>query len=408
MLGHLLVVAGPDQGQSFSLQEGITLTLGRGQQTDSKFKDPQVSRKHCEVRVQNGKVLIVDAGSSSGTLVGDKKITEHALHPGETFRIGSTEIRYVSGEGIEATTMVPAAAPSGPTPEKVGQLQDLVGSAVGYFQVEAVIAKGQSGLVFKATDTKEDRQVAFKVLWPEFSKNEDDMQRFVRAMKTMLPLRHPNLVSIYGAGKTGNYCWISMEHVQGENLAQVIQRIGTAGMLDWKYAYRVAVHIARALEFAQKHHIIHRNLTPQNILFRSEDKTALLGDLMLAKALEGNLANDITRPGELLGDVRYLSPERTRRDADVDGRSDIYSLGAMVYALLTGRPPCEGGSLPETIQKIRQEVPVKPKKFQLAIPELFEGLVMKMLEKQPADRFQTPGELLAELERIGKYQGITV
>ena len=324
------------------------------------------------------------------------------------FESGGTEIRFVPGEAIEAATMVPSAAPSGPTPEKVGQLQDLVGTQFGHFQIESVIAKGHSGLVFKAKDLNENREVALKVLWPEFSRNEEDMQRFVRAMKTMLPLRHPNLVTIYGAGRTGCYCYIAMEFVQGESLSQVIQRIGTAGMLDWRYAYRVAVQIARALEYAQKHHIIHRNLTPQNILFRTQDKTAILGDLMLAKALEGNLAADITKPGELLGDVRYLSPERTRRDVDVDGRSDIYSLGAMVYALLTGRPPCEGGSLPETIQKIRQEEPAKPKKFQLAIPELFEGLVMKMLAKQPAERFQTPTELLAELERIGKYQGLSV
>ena len=335
MLGKLVVVAGPDQGQAIELVEGVALTLGRGQQSDSKFKDAQVSRKHCEVRVQDGKVLLIDAGSSSGTLIGDKKISQHTLRPGETFRIGSTEIRFVPVADVEATTMAPAAA--GPTPEKIGQLQDLVGSTVGYFLIESVIAKGQSGLVFKAKNVNEDKEVALKVLWPEFSKNEEDMQRFVRAMKTMLPLRHPNLVSIYGAGKTGSYCWISMEYVQGESLSQVIQRIGTAGMLDWRYAHRVAVHIARALDFAQKHHIIHRNLTPQNILVQASDKTAKLGDLMLAKALEGNMAADITKPGELLGDVRYTSPERTRRDTDVDGRSDIYSLGAMLYAL--DRPP---------------------------------------------------------------------
>ena len=128
---------------------------------------------------------------------------------------------------------------------------------------------------------------------------------------------------------------------------------------------------------------------------------------MLAKALEGNWP-DITKPGELLGDVRYMSPERTRRDAKADGRSDIYSLGAMAYALLTGRPPFEGASLPETIEKIRQEEPAKPRKFQMAIPDMFEGLVLKMLAKRPEERFQTPTELLTELDRIGKYQALSV
>src|SRR5580704_19241857 len=107
MLGKLVVIAGPDQGQTFELAEGGTLTLGRGQQTDSKFKDPHVSRKHCEVSVQNGKVLLIDAGSSSGTLVGDKRITQHTLRAGETFRIGGTEIRFVPLADVEATTMAP-------------------------------------------------------------------------------------------------------------------------------------------------------------------------------------------------------------------------------------------------------------------------------------------------------------
>ena len=106
-----------------------------------------------------------------------------------------------------------------------------------------------------------------------------------------------------------------MEYVDGESLAQVIPRIGIAGMLEWRYAFRVAVHIARALEAAFEHEIIHRNITPANILVRSSDKVAKLGDLMLAKAMTGTLARQVTQPGELVGDVLYMSPERTRSDA---------------------------------------------------------------------------------------------
>src|SRR5262249_33532415 len=152
----------------------------------------------------------------------------------------------------------------------------------------------------------------------------------------------------------------------------------------------------------------HRNITPPNILVQTSDKRTLLGDLMLAKALEGSLAQQITRPGEIVGDLAYMSPERTAGTADVDGRSDIYSLGATIYARLTGRPPCMGASLPETVQKIRQVEPVKPKKYQLSIPDLFEGTVMKMLAKRPEERFQTPAELLGELDKVAKYSGFTV
>ena len=177
-------------------------------------------------------------------------------------------------------------------------------------------------------------------------------------------------------------------------------------MLDWKYALRVAYHIAKALEYAHGQKIIHRNITPQNILVQSADKVAKLSDLMLAKAKEGALAQQITKPGELLGDVRFMSPERSSGATTLDERSDIYSLGATVYALLTGRPPCEGDSLVETIKKIRGEVPEKPKKYQLVIPDLFEGAVMKMLEKRPDARHQTVSELLKDVERVAKYQGV--
>jgi serine/threonine-protein kinase len=288
------------------------------------------------------------------------------------------------------------------------RLTDLVGKTLSRYEVGPVLAKGQTSVVFRARDSKEDREVALKVFGPEFSKNEDDVQRFVRAMKTTMPLHHPNLVTLYGAGKTGAYCWVAMEYIEGESLTQVIQRIGTAGMLDWRNALRVAVHVARALDFAQQQQIIHRNITPQNIMVRASDKVTKLGDLMLAKAMEGSLAQQITRPGELLGDVRYMSPERTRPNGEVDGRSDIYSLGATVYALLTGRPPFEGESLVEVITKIRQAEPVKPKKYQLAIPDLFEGTVLRMLAKRPEDRFASAGNLLADLERVAKFQGLTL
>src|SRR5207302_6913535 len=114
--------------------------------------------------------------------------------------------------------------------------------------------------------------------------------------------------------------------------------------------------------------IIHRNLTPQNVMVGKTPESTKLGDLVLAKAQEGGLAQNITKPGEILGDLRYMSPERTGDSRHVDARSDLYSLGALMYAMLAGRPPFEGSTLVETITKIRQAEPVRPKKYQLAIP----------------------------------------
>jgi serine/threonine protein kinase len=410
MLGQLVVIAGPDKGRSFALTDGQTIVIGRGEKTETKLKDPQVSRVHCQVQVHDGKALLVDAGSTAGTLINGKRVKEQDLRAGDVIHIGGTQIQYQVEATPEASTIV-VSSPQTPRPlaERSGQLAELVGQTLAHFRIDGSIARGQSGMVFKAQDTREDRAVALKVLWPEFSKNEEEMQRFVRAMKTVLPLRHPNLVALHGAGKSGTYCWIAMEYVDGESLTQVIQRIGTAGMLDWRNALRVAIHVGRALQFAEENQVLHRNIKPSNILIQHSDKLTKLGDLMLAKALEGTLAEQITRPGELIGDIAYMSPERTRGStAQVDCRSDIYSLGATVYALLTGRPPFDAGSLPETIMKIRQADPVQPKKYQLSIPDLFEGMVLKMLAKRPDDRFQNAKGMLAELERVAKFQGLAV
>jgi serine/threonine-protein kinase len=247
--------------------------------------------------------------------------------------------------------------------------------------------------------------VAIKVLWPHLAQRDEEVQRIFRATRTMYTLRHPHVISLRQAGKAGPYCWFAMDYIEGESLTQVIDRIGVAGMLDWRYALRVGQHVGEALRFAHEHHIVHRNITPQNVMVRASDKTALLGDLALAKALEGALAQQITQPGEVLGDARYMSPERLVGTVPVDERSDLYSLGALLYALLTGRPPLAGTSVLETIRLIHTAEPVRPKKYQLSISDLFEGVVLKLLAKRPEERYQRAADLLGQLERVVKYQG---
>lgn len=399
---QIIVTAGPDKGRSFPLVAGEVLQVGRSQATSTKLADPSVSRVHCEIEWDGERATVANI-SDKGTLLNGAPVSEGELKPGDYLRLGATELRF-HASGEEPTTVLPS-----PKEKKfnVEPLTNLVGKTLGSYAIEDIIAKGASGIVFRAKDVNADEIVALKVLQPEFAAHDEDMQRFVRAMKTVLALRHPNLVSLRKAGRTGGYCWVAMDHVDGESMTQVIRRMGVAGMLDWRYGYRVAVHIARALQYAHGESIIHRNVTPQNILWRSADKTVLLGDLMLAKALEGTLAQQITRPGELLGDVAYMAPERTRGSGDVDGRADLYGLGATVYALVAGRPPFTGGTLPEIITKIRQAEPEKPKKYQMAIPDLFQGTIMKLLTKRPEERFQAADELLTELDRVGKFAGVS-
>ncbi len=405
---HLLVIAGPDKGRTFQLPQVDSLFLGRSRATQTHLIDPHVSRIHCQVQVEGPHVVVQDYDSAGGTFVNGRRITHQPLNPGDVIRIGNTQLQFLAQDPTEPSTLPPGVPATAPPARPPVELVELVGKKLSHYEVGAVLAKGQSSLVFHGRDTRSNLPVALKVLGPMFSSNDQQRRRFVRAMKTVLPLRHPNLVVLHAAGKTGAYCWMAMEYIEGESLTQVVQRAGTAGMLDWRFALGVAIQIGRALQYAHQNQIIHRNVTPMNILIRAREKSAKLGDLMLAKALEGTLAEPITGPGELLGDLHYLSPERTRSRADVDARSDIYSLGATVYALLGGRPPFEGDSPSETIAKIRHAEPVPPTKYQLAIPLLLEGTVLKMLAKRPQDRFQSATDLLTDLERIAKAQGQNV
>lgn len=408
MLAQLVVVSGPDKGRTFSLEDGQTLQIGRGNETHTQLSDPRVSRKQCLIEVDGGKFMLKDGGSSGGTLVNGAKIVDCQLKPGDLVRIGDTELRLQLDAHGEQTTLVdqqplPAARALDAAP-----LEELVGQSLQHFQIQKVLAVGTTGMVFKGLDMQKERPAAIKVLWPESSKREEEVKRFVRAMKTMINIQHENLVQIYAAGKNGQYCWVAMEYVDGESLSKVIDRIGAQGMLDWRNSLRVAVHVARALEKAHEEQIIHRNITPENILVRHSDKVTKLGDLMLAKALEGALAGSVTKQGQLVGDLVYMPPERTRSGVPIDSRADIYSLGATCYALLTGRPPFEGHSLTEVVAKIRRGGPPRPKQFQMSVNDKFEDCVMKMLAVRPEDRYETPRKLLADLERIARFESIAV
>jgi serine/threonine protein kinase len=304
---------------------------------------------------------------------------------------------------------VPGASPV-PAQRKTLPIVDLAalaGTQLARCDLQKVVARARTGVVFRARETEKDRPVALKVFDRQNFQDDRQIQRFLRAVRTMIPIRHENLVALYRAGRAQGLCYTVCEFVEGESVADLIDRTGISGMLQWRQAFRIAMDTARALEVAEENGIVHRNVTPRNILIRSNDGLAKLGDLVLAKALEETGQDRITRPGELVGELAYLAPEQTGVKCPVDCRSDIYSLGATLYAILTGRPPFEGRTPVETILKIQTEEPTKPTHYHLAIPPLFENVVLRMLAKRPEDRYRTPGHLVRELEHVARYQGLS-
>ena len=198
---QLVVIAGPDTGRTFPLQDGQTLVIGRGQASDTQIQDPRMSRVHCRFQVDGGKSLLIDGGSSSGTLIDGEKITQRELKPGQVFQVGDTQIRYQFDSPQEASTLAGDRAFGRPKPKPaILPLKELVGETLHTYRLEKIISSSNSGMVFRAQDTERDRVAAVKVLTPDPGHSDEQKERFVRAMKTMMPIRHPNIVRLYNAG----------------------------------------------------------------------------------------------------------------------------------------------------------------------------------------------------------------
>jgi serine/threonine protein kinase len=226
-------------------------------------------------------------------------------------------------------------------------------------------------------------------------------------MKSVLPLSHPHLLRIFGAGKTGRHCWVATEYVPGDSLAAVIGRMGKTGKLDWKPVLRVGVYLARALEYAHGKNLIHENVTPQNILVGKHPQNTKLTDLMLALATEEDPTTPISAADTPSESLPYMSPERTDgAGAKVDARTDLYSLAATLYAMLTGKPPFHGATVAELIESIRIDSAPSFESINVMVPDNLDKLLRRCLAKRPQDRVASAAEMRTGLESIAHTHSV--
>ncbi len=243
--------------------------------------------------------------------------------------------------------------------------------------------------VYKAKCHVLNRYVAVKVLKDEFTTDEEFIKRFNTEAQAVASLTHPNIVSVYDVGNEGDLYYIVMELIQGKTLKEIIV---SDGALSWKWSVNVAIQIASALETAHKNNIIHRDIKPHNIII-TEDGIAKVTDFGIAKSVSNST---ITAFGTTLGSVHYFSPEHAR-GGFTDAKSDLYSLGVVLYEMLTGKVPFDADTPVSVALKHMQETPVEPININPSIPMAVNKIVMKAMRKDPALRYQTATEMLKDL-----------
>lgn len=265
---------------------------------------------------------------------------------------------------------------------------------IGRYEIEHLVGEGATAVVYRAHDPAIGRTVAVKVLKTEHGVDEDYLARFQREAKSAGAISHPNIVTIYDVGRVGDRPYITMEYLNEKSLAEIM---ASEERLPAKRIVSIGMQLAMALDYAHANGIVHRDVKPENILVLNGGETVKLTDFGIAH-LEHRDDVQRTHAGTVLGTPRYMSPEQAT-GCDIDGRSDLFSLGAILYELLTGRRAFDSHNLALLMLQIVQQDPPAIAELAPAVPENLQRAVVKLLAKRPEQRFQTGRQLADVLER---------
>jgi serine/threonine-protein kinase len=257
------------------------------------------------------------------------------------------------------------------------------------YEIQSRLGEGGMATVFGGTDRVLGRRVAIKVLSPHYARDRKAVERFRREAQAAAGLNHPNVVSVFDTGSDDGVHYIVMEHVEGRTLADVIR---DEGALQPGRAATIAVDVCRALASAHERGLVHRDVKPGNVLLAS-DGGVKVTDFGIARVASGE---PLTVTGSVMGTASYLSPEQVR-GGEIDARSDVYSLGCVLYEMLTGRPPFDGETPLAIAYKHVEEDPVSPSSINPAVPSELEAVVRKAMSKHPTDRFASAAEMARDL-----------
>jgi serine/threonine protein kinase len=297
---------------------------------------------------------------------------------------------------------VPEPAVSSPDTELRSRVERALASL---YEIDCELGRGGMGIVYRGRDKRLKRMVAIKILPPELAFRGEIRSRFLREAETAAQLNHANIVDIYTVDETvptpddpsaTRFVYFVMAYIRGDNLAR---RVHERGPLEPGEAWRILREVTDALSYAHARGVIHRDIKPDNIVLDADNLRPMVTDFGLARAISDSESR-LTISGMAMGTPTYMSPEQASGDREIDGRSDLYSLGVVAYQMLTGRPPFAAKSVPAMLVKHLSEAPTPVTQLRPDVPRDLARVVMTLLEKAPDDRFASAEALAAALDEV--------
>ncbi len=354
---ELRVETGPQKSQTFRLRPPGPYQVGRDLEADFPLFDRRASRTHFRIDFRDEGYSLTDLASKAGTFVNDLRVTSQILKGGDRILAGKTLFSFV----LDA-----AGDP-------------LVGRNLGSYKILERVGRGGMGTVYRALQLSLDRVVALKVLSDELARDPDFSVLFVREARAAGELSHSNIVRVYDVNVLDGILFYVMEYMAHGSVEDLLRR---EGRLPVERALRIVIEAAAGLEYAEHEGVVHRDIKPANLMIH-ENGTVKIGDLGIATRLaeRGRAAQG----GGISGSPHYMAPEQALA-REVDGRADIYALGASLHQMLSGSPPFRGRSLKEILFAHIRDEPPDLRRTAPSVPEPLALLVRKMLAKDPSRR----------------------